>query len=293
MNRIEFFLQAALACNLEKDESPAKEFYIKFPKTIEKHVQSIKKGLADLKKDVYDYVTTKVGNCTGIIDFFEKDYVDCYNLVISSITAGIYKCKDEEKCSFDSTTNKNLLIRNIKETLEKVLKTGIGTRLQETCNQDTSECKTALEDFKRGDFTSKGFEDQKSALAILVKTLVDLVQSVYKNLEKNPECEGQIIEKCLGINCIFSSGPFSITIVLRYESWHMHFVFLLAHIDPDNCKPNPCQNGGTCIDELFDFRCKCTEEWGGPDCSIGKKQQDILNKMLSYFILNEKVYFIF
>src|SRR5690606_1392004 len=34
----------------------------------------------------------------------------------------------------------------------------------------------------------------------------------------------------------------------------------------DDCTPNPCQNGGTCIDGVDDFSCECTPEWGGELC---------------------------
>lgn len=30
---------------------------------------------------------------------------------------------------------------------------------------------------------------------------------------------------------------------------------------------SPCKNGGTCYEEKGDFRCICTREWKGKDCS--------------------------
>lgn len=36
---------------------------------------------------------------------------------------------------------------------------------------------------------------------------------------------------------------------------------LLAKASEDNCRSNPCQNGGTCIDLYDTFTCKCPSNW--------------------------------
>uniref|UniRef100_A0A674DQP0 EGF-like domain-containing protein n=1 Tax=Salmo trutta TaxID=8032 RepID=A0A674DQP0_SALTR len=33
--------------------------------------------------------------------------------------------------------------------------------------------------------------------------------------------------------------------------------------DIDDCQSNPCQNGGTCIDEINSFVCLCLPSYGG------------------------------
>ncbi|XP_078658658.1 uncharacterized protein LOC144904005 [Branchiostoma floridae x Branchiostoma belcheri] len=38
--------------------------------------------------------------------------------------------------------------------------------------------------------------------------------------------------------------------------------------DLDNCKSNPCQNGGTCLDRVDDFVCNCEFPYGGKLCDI-------------------------
>uniref|UniRef100_A0A3B5BD10 Neurocan b n=1 Tax=Stegastes partitus TaxID=144197 RepID=A0A3B5BD10_9TELE len=37
-------------------------------------------------------------------------------------------------------------------------------------------------------------------------------------------------------------------------------------VDIDDCQSNPCQNGGTCIDEINSFVCLCLPSYGGATC---------------------------
>ena len=39
--------------------------------------------------------------------------------------------------------------------------------------------------------------------------------------------------------------------------------------DIDDCVPNPCENGGTCMDGIDDFTCNCPVGWVGKNCSEG------------------------
>lgn len=34
--------------------------------------------------------------------------------------------------------------------------------------------------------------------------------------------------------------------------------------------PNPCDNGGTCTDQVYAFSCACTHPWMGTTCGTGK-----------------------
>ena len=38
-----------------------------------------------------------------------------------------------------------------------------------------------------------------------------------------------------------------------------------------DCFPNPCENGGTCDDEVNGFTCQCTEQWTGTVCTEGNE----------------------
>ncbi|CAH1253501.1 SNED1 [Branchiostoma lanceolatum] len=38
--------------------------------------------------------------------------------------------------------------------------------------------------------------------------------------------------------------------------------------DLDDCRPNPCQNGGTCLDQVDDFVCLCRHPYEGKSCDV-------------------------
>ncbi|CAL1576609.1 unnamed protein product [Knipowitschia caucasica] len=40
----------------------------------------------------------------------------------------------------------------------------------------------------------------------------------------------------------------------------------------DECSSSPCQNGGTCVDQLNGFSCTCTSQWTGPLCQIPQQE---------------------
>ncbi|KAL0270169.1 UNVERIFIED_CONTAM: hypothetical protein PYX00_007661 [Menopon gallinae] len=47
-----------------------------------------------------------------------------------------------------------------------------------------------------------------------------------------------------------------------------------CHENINDCKMNPCQNGGTCVDKVHSFQCICEEGWEGDLCSIEKNECD-------------------
>lgn len=46
----------------------------------------------------------------------------------------------------------------------------------------------------------------------------------------------------------------------------MIIFFYRCETEIDECLSNPCQNNGTCIDNLGYFECKCTEDYVGDHC---------------------------
>ena len=38
-------------------------------------------------------------------------------------------------------------------------------------------------------------------------------------------------------------------------------------VNIDDCDPNPCQNGGTCVDGVNSYICVCSGSWSNSDCS--------------------------
>lgn len=43
---------------------------------------------------------------------------------------------------------------------------------------------------------------------------------------------------------------------------------MLRKLREDNCRTNPCQNGGTCIDMYDSYLCHCPNNWQGPTCGV-------------------------
>ncbi|CAH1364291.1 protein jagged-1b isoform X1 [Tenebrio molitor] len=42
----------------------------------------------------------------------------------------------------------------------------------------------------------------------------------------------------------------------------------LCNINTDDCNANPCRNNGTCVDRIADFECNCKNGWKGKTCSL-------------------------
>jgi len=42
--------------------------------------------------------------------------------------------------------------------------------------------------------------------------------------------------------------------------------------DIDECASNPCQNGGTCVDNVNGFTCACVSGYDGTSCETGRIQ---------------------
>ena len=37
----------------------------------------------------------------------------------------------------------------------------------------------------------------------------------------------------------------------------------------ESCIPSPCQHGGDCLSNWYNYTCQCTEDYTGQDCSQG------------------------
>ena len=81
-------------------------------------------------------------------------------------------------------------------------------------------------------------------------------------------------KKHKGSELIDSNCPWLTTIHLIYEVQLIQLIFNLYWflIDIDECQSSPCQNDGTCLDNLNSYSCNCFPGWTGKNCSISKSE---------------------
>ena len=46
-------------------------------------------------------------------------------------------------------------------------------------------------------------------------------------------------------------------------------IIIIIIIDINECSPNPCQNGATCVDLVGSYRCDCKSGYTGSNCEEG------------------------
>ena len=50
----------------------------------------------------------------------------------------------------------------------------------------------------------------------------------------------------------------------------MLYEHLLLISDINECSSSPCQNGGSCVDGVNKYTCKCAAGYGGTHCQTGE-----------------------
>lgn len=86
-----------------------------------------------------------------------------------------------------------------------------------------------------------------------------------------------------GVHCNISKSPLSQQ--LCYNWWEIGVIFMniiFFFIDRNECSPNPCRNGGFCIDLVADFVCECVNHWKGKTCTLSKSLYRILITILFF-----------
>ncbi|KAJ6642438.1 Cubilin like, partial [Pseudolycoriella hygida] len=70
------------------------------------------------------------------------------------------------------------------------------------------------------------------------------------------------------------NGPVNLTNIYEFRTMQrkvqllrIRYERLLFKLKEDNCRSNPCLNGGTCVDMYEDFNCQCPPNWEGKICS--------------------------
>ena len=54
----------------------------------------------------------------------------------------------------------------------------------------------------------------------------------------------------------------------KFELINTKFELIESWIELDDCRNDPCQNGGQCIDLANDYRCNCNPGFGGKNCQF-------------------------
>ena len=47
------------------------------------------------------------------------------------------------------------------------------------------------------------------------------------------------------------------------------FIFYKIILDTDECSSSPCENGGSCIDQVNSYTCSCPDGYAGRQCGMG------------------------
>ena len=55
-----------------------------------------------------------------------------------------------------------------------------------------------------------------------------------------------------------------------YVYIYIYIYNIIFILDIDNCSPNPCENGGSCTDEVAGYSCSCAAGYTGTNCETGK-----------------------
>ena len=55
-----------------------------------------------------------------------------------------------------------------------------------------------------------------------------------------------------------------------------HFPFSFCLQDINDCDPDPCLNGGTCVDGLDSYSCSCPEGYVDDNCTTSKSVSYVL-----------------
>lgn len=56
--------------------------------------------------------------------------------------------------------------------------------------------------------------------------------------------------------------------------------------DIDECLPNPCQNGGSCVDGTNDYKCSCVRGFGGVNCEISSASSSRISLLFPVIVNN-------
>ena len=77
---------------------------------------------------------------------------------------------------------------------------------------------------------------------------------------------------CYEMCCLFKQRIESFVFVNHFiiQKFSAFIHSTISYSDIDDCKPGLCKNGGTCVDGIDSYTCKCARGFEGIDCAISK-----------------------
>ncbi|XP_053389033.1 fibropellin-1-like, partial [Mercenaria mercenaria] len=85
------------------------------------------------------------------------------------------------------------------------------------------------------------------------------------------DTQEEVISPCRGVTCEHGGKclvDFGSTPPRAYCLCTSGFTGNDCKLDIDDCRPNPCQNGATCVDQVNNYTCTCNRGYIGRDCEI-------------------------
>lgn len=72
-----------------------------------------------------------------------------------------------------------------------------------------------------------------------------------------------------------------------------HRIYLAFLLDINECNMNMCMNGGTCVDTIGSYYCKCDQGWEGVQCEISQYhclKVGIFAKLHNFWIICSSIF---
>lgn len=76
--------------------------------------------------------------------------------------------------------------------------------------------------------------------------------------------------------------------IIKWHSLLINDQVIVIDLDIDDCKDNPCNNGGKCKDGIASYTCACPKGFTGTDCEISMKCSSNHSKINQTIVLSNK-----
>lgn len=111
-----------------------------------------------------------------------------------------------------------------------------------------------------------------SNLASRISSLEEQIRSSPVAADTPVRGNRRVMQRLSALEARMHDGPSGIadvnitSINRRIRRLEIQFNRITQRLNADNCSPNPCKNGGQCLNTFGGYICKCTESWEGTNC---------------------------